>query len=188
MAGRISGLGTGSTRDKLAALEARISQDWQGMGFDPAQPQPAPVPMPDIFEGANSPFADPQFMPSQPAFGADTRAGLDAQGTQIDAETARTNALVDAILNAPAAPPAQPRNAPSGMGYTPDLPKPQPAAAVAPPKPRLRPKPEAYTIKAGDNPTKIAKAFGMSLKELEQKNPGILKKARRLKIGATVKV
>lgn len=63
-----------------------------------------------------------------------------------------------------------------------------PAAAVAPPKPRARPRPETYTIKAGDNPTTIARAFGMSLKELEAKNPGIIKKARRLKVGSTIKV
>jgi hypothetical protein len=64
----------------------------------------------------------------------------------------------------------------------------KPAAAMAPPKPKARPRPEAYTIKAGDNPTTIARAFGMSLKELEAKNPGILKRAKRLKIGTQVKV
>jgi predicted component of type VI protein secretion system len=188
MSGRISGLGMGSTRDRLAALDARISQDWQAMGFMPPQTVADPRAQyvgnnTDIFVGANSPLANTGPDP----FGQDTRAGLAAQGAEIDADMARTNALVDAILNAPAGPP-QPRNAPSGMAYTPELPKPQPAAAMAPPKPKARPRPETYTIKAGDNPTTIAKAFGMSLKELEAKNPGILRKARRLKVGATVKV
>jgi hypothetical protein len=178
-----------ATRDRLQGIDDRISADWRDMGFMPPQTMADPRAQyvgnnTDMFVGANSPLAETGPDP----FGQDTRAGLAAQGAEIDADMARTNALVDAILNAPAAPP-QARNAPSGMGYTPGLPKAQPAAAMAPvPKPKARPKPETYTIKAGDNPTTIAKAFGMSLKELEAKNPGILRKARRLKVGATVKV
>jgi hypothetical protein len=56
------------------------------------------------------------------------------------------------------------------------------------PKPTPRPRPSSYTIKSGDNPTKIARMFGMTLSELEAKNPGILKKARRLKPGAAVRI
>lgn len=44
----------------------------------------------------------------------------------------------------------------------------------------------SYKIQPGDNPSKIAKNLGMSLQDLEQKNPGILKRAKRLKIGGTI--
>lgn len=44
----------------------------------------------------------------------------------------------------------------------------------------------SYKIKSGDNPTRIAKSLGMTLDQLEKKNPGILKRARRLKPGETV--
>jgi hypothetical protein len=175
------------TQDRLAGINDRISADWQQMGFNPpAPPQSPPPPEENIFIGANSPMADTGPDP----FGQDTRQRLDGMTAGIDADMGRTNALVDAILNAETAPPpAAPRNAEGGMSYTPDLPEPMPAAAaVAPPKPRLRPPATEYVIQAGDNPTTIAKAFGMSVKELEAKNPGILKKARRLKIGAKVKV
>lgn len=44
----------------------------------------------------------------------------------------------------------------------------------------------SYKIQAGDNPSKIAKNLGITLKDLEAKNPGILKRAKRLKIGGTI--
>jgi hypothetical protein len=169
---------------RLKGINDRISADWQQMGFNPPPPpQSPPPPEENIFEGANSPFADTGPDP----FGQETRQRLEGMTAGIDADMGRTNALVDAILNA--TPPATPRNAEGGMSYTPDLPEPMPqAAAVAPPKPRMRPQPTEYVIQAGDNPTTIAKRHGLTLKELEARNPGILKKARRLKIGAKVNV
>jgi hypothetical protein len=41
-------------------------------------------------------------------------------------------------------------------------------------------------VRPGHNPTKIAQELGMTLDQLEKKNPGILKRARRLKPGETV--
>lgn len=43
-----------------------------------------------------------------------------------------------------------------------------------------------YTVKRGDNPSKIAQAFGMSVQELFRLNPGL--RGRDLKVGETVKV
>lgn len=186
------GFNPDGTRRKLDAINDRITSDWQAMGFEPsAPPEPsAPAPEPDIFAGANSPFADPAYMPPEPQFGAITRARLAEQKQGIDEDYDQTNALVDALLNgeqqAPAAAMAQPRNPISGMAFNPALPE-QPAAPK-PPIPRARPAPTSYTIRKGDNPTTIAKRYGLSLAELEAKNPGILKKARRLKVGSTLKV
>lgn len=44
----------------------------------------------------------------------------------------------------------------------------------------------SYKIKPGDNPTIIANDLGLTLDQLEKKNPGILKRAKRLKIGDTI--
>ena len=44
----------------------------------------------------------------------------------------------------------------------------------------------SYKIKSGDNPTNIANALGLTLDQLEDRNPGILKRAKRLKIGDTI--
>jgi hypothetical protein len=44
----------------------------------------------------------------------------------------------------------------------------------------------SYKIKPGDNPTKIAKSLGTTPDDLEKKNPGFLKRARRLKPGETI--
>jgi hypothetical protein len=172
---------------RLKGINDRISADWQQMGFNPpAPPQSPPSPEENIFEGANSPFADTGPDP----FGQETRQGLEAMTAGIDADMGRTNALVDAILNAETAPPSF-GDAGRGRPVTPfeavEAPE-APAAAVAPPKPRMKPPATEYTIQAGDNPTTIAKRHGLTLKELEARNPGILKKARRLKIGAKVNV
>jgi hypothetical protein len=170
-----------STQDRLAALDDRISQDWQGMGFDPPEP-PAPEPPPEenIFIGANSGFADTGPDP----FGAETRQKLDAINRRIDGDMMR---MAEPPLPVPQQAPAMPQRGPiGGMSYTPPLPAPMPRPPV--PKPTPRPQPSSYTIKAGDNPTKIARMFGMTLGELEKKNPGILKNARRLKPGAAVKI
>ena len=166
-----------TTQQRLAALNARISQDWQGMGFNPPQP-PAPEPPPEenIFIGANSGFADTGPDP----FGQETRQKLADLNSRIDADFA---AMEAPPMEAPAMPQRGPVN---GMSYTPPLPAPMPAPPV--PKPTPRPRPSSYVIKQGDNPSRIARMFGMTLDELEAKNPGILKKARRLKPGAMVRI
>jgi hypothetical protein len=166
------------TKDRLAALNDRISQDWQGMGFDPPMPPPsAPPPEENIFLGANSGFADTGPDP----FGQETRLKVDAINQRIDGDMMR-------MAEPPMEAPAMPQKGPvGGMSYTPPLP-PAPMPAPAIPKPTPRPRPEQYTIRAGDNPTKIARMFGMTLAELERKNPGILKNARRLRPGAAVNI
>jgi LysM repeat protein len=193
------GFNPDGTRRKIEARDAAIRSDWAKMGFMPfqtvADPRAGYVGSNrNIFQGANSPLADT----GEPAFGAITRGKLDRHSQQIDADMARTNALVDALLNgeqAQAAPEPMPTIAampsmPIGAFPAGDAKKraQQGEEPLSPPKPRARPRPSAYTVKAGDNPTKIAQAFGMTLKELEAKNPGILKKARRLQVGATVQL
>lgn len=179
-----------ATADRLQSLNDQISTDWAAMGFTPS-PMPQAAPEPDIFVGANSPLAETGPDP----FGAATREKLAGMGGQIDADMARTNALADAIMNADTSAPVSFGDAGRGRPVTPFAAvedKAKPAAAVAaapkPPIPKARPAPTTYTVKAGDNPTKIAKALGISLKQLEAKNPGILKRAKRLQIGSTVKV
>lgn len=188
------GFNPDGTRRKLDAINDRITSDWQAMGFSPSEKAMViPAPEPDIFVGANSPLAETGPDP----FGAETRAKLAGHNQALDAESARTNALVDALLNGESQPqPFMPSMPVSPIGGFPAAKTPsvekrateEVAAAVTPPKPRLRPQPTSYTIKAGDNPTTIARALGISLKDLERKNPGILKKARRLKVGSTLKV
>ena len=179
-----------STQDRLAALDDRISQDWQGMGFDPPEP-PAPEPPPEenIFIGANSGFADT----GPEEFGQETRRKLAEINQRIDGDMMRMGTPAQFPRDYPrnsreiTEAPAMPQRGPiGGMSYTPPLPAPMPRPPV--PKPTPRPQPSSYTIKAGDNPTKIARMFGMTLGELEKKNPGILKNARRLKPGAAVKI
>ena len=170
-----------STQERLAGINDRISQDWEGMGFNPPPPpEPTPPPEENIFIGANSPMADTGPDP----FGQETRQKLDALNRRIDGDMMR---MAEPPLPVPQEAPAMPQRGPvGGMSYTPPLPAPLPAPPI--PKPTPRPRPESYVIKAGDNPTKIARMFGMSLKELEARNPGILKNARRLKPGATVRI
>jgi predicted component of type VI protein secretion system len=169
------------TRDRLAALDERISQDWEGMGFNPPPP-PQMMADPraqyvgnntDIFLGANSPMANT----GPEEFGQETRRKLAGINQRIDGDMMR--------MAEPASLPPDNRQI-GGMSYTPPLPAPMPAPAI--PKPTPRPRPEQYTIRSGDNPTKIARMFGMTLAQLEAKNPGILKNARRLKPGAAVNI
>jgi LysM repeat protein len=47
---------------------------------------------------------------------------------------------------------------------------------------------KSYKIQDNDNPTRIAKKLGMSLAELEKKNPGLLKRAKKLKIGGSLNI
>jgi hypothetical protein len=171
------------TQSRLDGINDRISQDWQGMGFMPPQTMADPRAQyvgnnTDIFVGANSPMANTGPDPC----GQETRQKVAGINQSIDVDMGKQNALIDALM-APEAPPMASFNDQSSKPANPYR---EPASAMTPPKPRMRPKPEAYTIQKGDNPSTIAKAFGMSLKELEAKNPGILKKAKRLKIGATV--
>jgi hypothetical protein len=60
--------------------------------------------------------------------------------------------------------------------------KPQPAPA----KNQKASSSRSYEIKSGDNPTKIAKSLGTTPDDLEKKNPGFLKRARRLKPGEKI--
>lgn len=180
-----------ATQDRLTAINDRISADWQAMGFAPLagiQPQQTALPPPpDLAEGANSFFADPEYMPaSPPEFGAETRAKLAENERMIGAGIDRTQAQADAIFNQQPSmmQQAAPRNAISGMDYTPALPPPPVQPPI--PKPTPRPRPTAYVVKKGDNPTKIARMFGMTLSELEARNPGILKRARKLRPGSSV--
>jgi hypothetical protein len=175
-----------STPQRLDALDKRISSDWQQMGFEPSMPaQDMADPRAqyvgnntDIFMGANSPMANTGPEP----FGQETRARLDGINQRIDADMA--------AMEAPQMPAEAPRNPVGGMSYTPALPPPPPAPAPSAtvPKPKPRPRPETYVVRAGDNPTKIARKLGLTLAELEAMNPGILKNARRLKIGSSLKV
>jgi hypothetical protein len=168
-----------STQQRLDGLNSRISADWQQMGFNPPPPPQSPEMEENIFIGANSPMADTGPDP----FGQETRARLDGINRRIDADMAAMEA-----------PPEAPRNPVGGMSYTPALPPPPPVAPPAPPpvadvpKPKPRPKPTTYVVRAGDNPTKIARKLGLTLRQLEELNPGILKNARRLKIGSSLKV
>lgn len=177
-----------STQDRLAGINDRISQDWEGMGFEPSLPQQS-VADPragyvgnntDIFMGANSPMANTGPEP----FGQETRQKLAQLNQRIDGDMMR---MAEPPLPVPQEAPAMPQRGPvGGMSYTPPLPAPMPAPPI--PKPTPRPLPSSYTIKAGDNPTKIARMFGMTLSELEAKNPGILKRARKLRPGQAVKI
>lgn len=168
-----------STRDRLNALDQRISSDWRDMGFFPPQTVADPRAQyvgnnTDIFLGANSPMANT----GPDTFGQDTRLKLSELNARIDADMA--------AMDAPEMPSEAPQNPVGGMSYTPPLPAPPPLPP--PPKPTPRPPQDTYTVQKGDNPTTIARKLGLSLKELERRNPGILKKARRLKVGSKLKV
>jgi hypothetical protein len=180
-----------STRQRLDGIDARISEDWQAMGFRPGQSVADPRAQyvgsnTDIATGANSPMA---YTGPEPGFGAETRQRLDRLGQGIDSDIARQDALVKALLAPPEA-----RQSPAAPGATMVAARPEmaatgfPAATARPPKPTPRPRPETYTVKAGDTPSEIARAMGLSLRELERKNPGIIKRARRLKVGSKVRV
>jgi hypothetical protein len=174
-----------STQERLANLNDRISQDWQAMDFMPPQTMADPRAgyvgnNTDIFMGANSPMANTGPDP----FGEETRMKLAALNQRIDGDMMR---MAEPPLPMQQEAPATPQRGPvGGMSYTPPLPAPMPTPPI--PKPTPRPRPESYVIKSGDNPTKIASMFGMTLAQLEAKNPGILKNARRLKPGAAVRI
>ena len=97
----------------------------------------------------------------------------------------RQHAADDAKMNEPAKKSMQPKVgslAVKQTGY--------PAAkklSLAPAESQRASSGGSYKIQPGDNPTKIAQKLGLkSVKDLEAKNPGILKRAKRLKIGGTI--
>lgn len=163
--------GTGEFDQPSGKMQDRVPQE---------VPPPAEEPLPEL-----APAPDPYF-------GLDTAIRTANKNRAIEDDVARQLALAEALLNpepaSAVAPvkPQGPRGPISGMSFTPGLPAPMPEDK--PPIPRPRPAPTTYTIKAGDNPTTIAKALGITLADLERKNPGILKKARRLKVGSKVSI
>lgn len=157
-----------ATADRLKGINDRISQDWAAMGFNPPPPEQDPNPR--------------------------ARMRVEQFTRGVDADYEARMAVADAIL---AGRPETARQRPAPGGGTTVAARPEmpatgfPAARAQPSKapiPKARPRAESYTIRKGDSPEKIARMHGMSLKELEAKNPGILKRARRLKIGSKVRV
>lgn len=175
--------------------------------------------------GKISGLAAPSPPDSRLPFGAETRRKLLANDQAINADIARQNAVLAAMLMDPisaqepaafndeglrrpvtpyeaapqdlppvnlfegansyfADPSYQPETEASAMVPPADA-APTPPAPPAPPKPTPRPT-RSHTIREGDNPSTIARRYGMTLDELEAKNPGILKRARRLQIGTKV--
>lgn len=158
--------------DPNAKMQDRVPQE---------APPPAEEPLPEL-----APAPDPYFGLSTAIKLANNERAIREDNARLDAQIAALFAQNE-LPEAAAVAPAKPQRGPiSGMSFTPGLPAPMPEPK--PPIPRARPAPVSYTVKAGDNPTTIARTLGISLKELERKNPGILKKARRLQVGRTLKV
>jgi hypothetical protein len=76
--------------------------------------------------------------------------------------------------------------APTPAGV-PSFRKPAPKPAMMSPELAAKRKAEPYTVRKGDNLTKIAKQHGLTLKQLLAKNPDI-KNPDRIKIGQTIKL
>lgn len=133
-----------------------------GMSFTPGLPGPM-----NIFEGANSPWAltDPM----------DSYVSPPIPERPVEPPGGPSEAQGQSPL------PPMPRYPESPLGGFPEAPR-------AIPTPTPRPAQSVYTLKKGDNPTKVAKMFGMTVKELAAKNPGLLKKSRRLKVGMKLNV
>lgn len=175
------------TKKRLDALNSRISEDWKASGFQPKRtltPPKKDVPatgtqkrLNDLNSRISDDWRKMDFEPKKPTPAAPRRTEPRLPPKAVPNPRPRVEApRVEA-----------PKRGTSlaeqySQGYR--SPPGQPKAAV--PKPKARPRQATYTIKSGDNPTKIASALGLTLKELEARNPGILKKARRLKIGATI--
>lgn len=97
----------------------------------------------------------------------------------------RQHAADDAKMNEPAKKSMQPKVGSLAVKQTgyPAAKKPN----LAPAESQRASSGGSYKIEPGDNPTKIAQKLGLkSVKDLEAKNPGILKRAKRLKIGGTI--
>lgn len=105
-------------------------------------------------------------------FGQDTKMKLLKLNRRIDSDTVKVNKpepKIGSLVN-------------KQSGY-PAAKKP----SLAPAESQRASSGGSYKIQPGDNPTKIAQKLGLkSVKELEAKNPGILKRAKRLKIGGTI--
>lgn len=121
------------------------------------------------------PFPD---MPPQKQFGQDTKMKLLNINRKISADTAKMNEPVKKQVQ----PKVAARPVVSQSGY-PAAKKP----SLAPAESQRASSGGSYKIEPGDNPTKIAQKLGLkSVKELEARNPGILKRAKKLKIGGTI--
>lgn len=166
--------------------------------------------------GANSPFADPKVKSyrvstDKPMTGKDdavgrelAKKGYDQSGKKMravsypDTRSAKAGMATDTkvklanITRKINTPPAIQKKEPAEKPKVGSLVAPQ-SGYPASKKTRLAPAENqkassggSYKIKSGDNPTKIANALGMTLDDLEKKNPGFLKRARRLKPGETI--
>lgn len=185
-----------TTAMKQMFLDQSVKEGMRALGIEPT-PFPTAEAAPPSRPAASAPErvyppANQRDMPERPQFGQDTAMRQMFLNRRIDDDIRRMEAEVN------------PRNPSGGMSYAPGIPGPMPrglsdagvrkpvSAYEAPrqaiPIPRARPMPTAHTVSEGDNPTKIAKRYGLTLAELEAKNPGILKKARRMKIGSKVNI
>jgi len=135
------------------------------------QEQPAPN-KPAAAEPAKVQRPFPDKAPEK-QFGQDTKMKLLKLNSRIDSNTAKVNKPEPKVGSL----------AVKQSGY-PAAKKPN--LSLAPAESQRAPSPPTYKIQPGDNPTKIAKNLGISLQDLEKKNPGILKRAKRLKIGGTI--
>jgi hypothetical protein len=165
--------------------------------------------------GANSPFADPEVKSykvtaDKPMIGKDDAVkralaakGYDETGNKTRAtsypnvrpaksgmatDTKFKLANITQKINTPSAKQSEPVVKPKvGSLVTPQ--SGYPAAKktqLAPAENQKASSGGSYKIKPGDNPTEIANALGLTLDQLEDRNPGILKRAKRLKIGDTI--
>lgn len=125
----------------------------------------------------------------------DNAMRLMQQNRDVQAKVAAHEALVQALLNGNA------RRAPEKLAdgprddRAPTLPATPKKAAGEPPRreqkaspPIPRARPTSYTVKKGDTLAAIAKKHGMTVRQLERRNPGITKRARRLRIGSEIKI
>lgn len=128
-------------------------------------------------------------MPPEPRpFGTDTAMKLMQHRRGTEEAMAAQDALVEALLNGDPMPFSmaafESQRAPVDSG---DDAEQEAAAVEAVPRPRLRPSTE-YVVRDGDNPTTIARKLGRSLAELNALNPGLVKNARRLRVGTRIKL
>lgn len=189
-----------ATRARLAKLNAQIDGNFQRMGMLPATRVADPrvgylANNTDIALGANSPLA---FVPPAPPSPAQQR--MAAFKNSLNADMMRVQNQAESIINPPSRPapapvavaPAEPAPLRMGLADNPRLQFPIGALPAAPapviPIPRAKPAPTSYTVQKGDNPSKIAKSLGLTLQQLEERNPGLIKRARSLQIGEKLEV
>lgn len=114
--------------------------------------------------------------PPQKQFGQDTKMKMLSIDRKITSDTSKTNEPVKTQMR-----PKVGSLSVKQSGY-PAAKKP----TLAPAESQKASSGGSYKVQSGDNPSKIAKNLGMSLQDLEKKNPGIIKRARKLKIGGTI--